>query len=202
MEKQAHSKERIQDKYNITTVFLTKFIFGNNFEILKKLGLVDSYTQDPQIMEILSLAENQRLLFILFKNNKYPHEELKKIILELAEVSVSAVFSYELVNDYCVVVLDFPEEFIKDYDKILEGKYSTLSLVFKSRFQPMIEVINENKQVIGKEYTIYYHIFNKTEWLKGKLMDRLGLAEISDNMELWSKPVEKDLIFNIKNIIK
>jgi len=201
MEKQAHSEIRIQDKYNITTLFLTRFIFGNNFEVLKKIGLVDTYTQDPTIMDMIKLNENQRLLFILFKNKKMAHEEMKKIVLELAEVQVSAVFSYELVNEHCVVVLDFPEVFVEDYDNVLSGRYSKLSIDFKSKFPPIIEV-TENKKVIGKEYTIYYHIFNKTQWLKDKLMDRLGLMELSDNLELWSKPGEKDLIFNIQNILK
>jgi len=201
MEKQAHSSERIQDKYNITTLFLTKFIFGNNFEILKKIGLVDSYTQDPTIMDMIKLNNNQRLLFILLKNKKMSHEELKKIVVELAEVPVSSVFSYELVNEHVVIVLDFPEQFIDDYDNVLQGRYSKLSDNFKRAFPATIEV-TEDKKVIGKEYTIYYHIFNKTQWLKNQWMDKLGLMELSDNLELWSKPNEKDLIFNIQNIIK
>lgn len=201
MEKQVHSSDRIQDKYNITTLFLTKFIFGNNFELLKKIGLVDTYTQDPSIMEMITLNEKQRLLFILFKNKKMSHEEMKKIVLELVEIPVSAVFSYELVNEHCIVVLDFPDLFIEDYDNVLQGKYSKLSNRFKSKFPSTIEV-TEDKKVIGKEYTIYYHIFNKTQWLKDRWMDRLGLMELSDNLELWRIPEEKDLIFNIENIIK
>ena len=206
MEKQVHFENELerqkQDKFNKITTFLGKFIFGQNFDMLKKVGLIDCYTSDPQIMEILQLNENQRFLFILFKNKKLNLEEIKKVVTALSTVPVDVVFSYELVNDYSMVVLDFPVEFVPDYDHIVNGKYSKLSDQFKVVFPETREVFNEKKQRLGKEYTLYYHIFNKTEWLKNFWMERLGLVELDEKLELWSPPTQKeDLIFDVNNIL-
>ena len=191
-----------QEKFNKITVFLTKFIFGDNFDMLRKVGFVDSYTSDPSIMSILTLSENQRLLFLLFKNNKMNLTQINKVVKDLAVVPVDTVFSYELVNDYAIIVIDFPEKYTVDYDNIVNGKYSKLTDSFKDKFPISREVFNSKKERIGKEYTIYYHIFNKTDWLKNFWMERLHLIELDDKLELWQKPDENDLIFNLKNIIK
>lgn len=202
MEKQTSSntEQEKQDKFNKTTVFLTKFIFGNNFDMLKKTGFIDSYTSEPEIMKILTLNENQRFLFLLFKNNKLKTEEMKQIVSDLAIVPVQIVFSYELINDYSMIVIDFPEKYTKDYDHVVNGMYSKLSEEFKEKFPITRDVFNDKKVRIGKEYTIYYHIFNKTEWLKDFWMERLNLIELDDKLELWEKPNESDLVFDIKKI--
>jgi hypothetical protein len=206
MEKQVHSNQQerinnLQDKFNNITTFLTKFIFQGNFDMLKKSGYIDAYTSDPEIMNILELTQRQRFLFLLFKNKKLNLEDLKKITTSLALVPVDVVFSYELVNDYSMIVLEFPDRFVEDFDHIIEGRFSKLSDSFKDRFDMTREVINTKGQVMGKEYTLYYHIFNKTQWLKDFWLDRLGLCELDPKLELWEKPSEKDKIFNIKTII-
>lgn len=203
MEKQEHSDEikLKQDNFNITTTFLGKFIFGNNFDMLKKVGLIDCFVSDPEIMEILKNCENQRFLFLLFKNKKLNLDEIKKIVKSLTTVPVDVVFTYELVNDYSMVVLDFPIEFVGDFDNIVAGRYSKLSEQFKIVFPQTRDVLNEKKQRLGMEYTLYYQIFNKTDWLKDFWCKRLGLIELDDKLELWEKPRDADLVFNVKNII-
>lgn len=203
MEKQVNSniEQEKQQMFNKTTVFLTKFIFGDNFDMMKKAGFIDSYTSDPNIMNILTLGQNQRLLFLLFKNKKIGLEQMKKIVTDLAAIPVQIVFSYELVNDYSMIVVDFPEKYIQDYDFITQGKYSKLSDSFKDKFPVSREVSNSKGQRMGREYTIYYHIFNKTDWLKNVLMERLGLMELDDKLELWSSPDQTDLIFNVTKIM-
>lgn len=204
MEKQVSSNTEsvTQDRYNKVTVFLTKFMFGDKFEMLRKLGFVDSYTQDPQIMNILTLGQNQRLLFLLFKNKKLGVSDIKRVILELASVPIQVVFSYELINDYLMIVIDFPESFTQDYDHIVKGKFSKLSQPFRDQFPVSVDVVNEKGYRVGREYTLYYHIFNKTEWLKNFWMERLGLCELDDKLELWHSPDEKDLVFNLKTLMK
>jgi hypothetical protein len=190
-----------QTKFNKITVFLTKFIFGDNFEFFKKIGYVDSYVSDPEISNTITLGENQRLLFILFKNKKLGAQDIKKVIQELMEIPVQVVFSYELVNDYFMVVIDFPEQFTIDFDFIVKGQYSKLSKEFMKRFPSAIDVVNEQGQRVGKEYTLYYHIFNKTQWLKDFWIRKLDLFELDDRLELWGKPDNRDLVFD-KNILK
>lgn len=204
MEKQENSKiEDIkQGFFNKTTVFLTKFIFGDNFDMLKKLGFKDSYICDPDINSILTLNENQRFLFLLFNNDKMSSNNLKKVINDLFSVPCQIVFSYELVNDYCMIVLDFPEKHISDYDNIVKGSYSKLSDSFKDKFPISRDVFNSKNIRVGKERTIYYHIFNKTEWLKNFWMEKLDLIELDDKLELWQQPGDSDLIFDIKKLFK
>lgn len=203
MEKQVNSNtQEQQDKFNKTTVFLAKFIFGDNFDMMKKVGFIDSYTSDPEIMNILTLAENQRLLFLLFKNKKLTLKDMKQIVTDMATVPVQIVFSYELVNDYAMVVIDFPTDYISDFDDVVAGRYSKLSEGFKSRFPLTRDVFNTRKIRVGMEHTIYHHIFNKTQWLKDFWMKRLDLIELDDKMELWQQPDKTDLIFEVKNILK
>lgn len=206
MEKQVHSNQEekinsLTDKFNKTTVFLTKFIFQDSFDMIKKSGYVDAYISDPEIMNILQLTERQRFLFLLFRNKKLNLEDLKRITTSLAAVPVEIVFSYELVNDYSMIVIEFPERFVDDFDHVVKGNYSKLSQSFKDRFPVTREALNTKGQVMGKEYTLYYHIFNKTQWLKDFWMERLGLCELDPRLELWEIPSETDLTFNIQNIL-
>lgn len=203
MQKQVLSKEeeQIQDKFNKISIFITKFLFRDNLDSLKKAGFMDSFVQDPTIGDVITQEDHQRFLFLLFKNKKMSVSQLEKIVLEMAVVPVKSVISYELVNDYSMIVLEFPEEFISDYDNVVQGRYSKLSDKYKSGFPNTRDVFNSKKERLGAEYTIYHHVFNKTDWLKEFWMKKLNLAEIDDALELWTKPYEEDLIFNIKTIL-
>lgn len=203
MQKQVLSKEeeKIQDKFNKISIFISKFLFRDNLDSLKKAGFQDSFIQDPTIGDVITREDHQRFLFLLFKNKKMSVQELEKIVLDMAVVPVESVISYELVNDYSMVVLEFPEKFISDYDNVVHGKYSKLSEEYKKGFPDTRDVFNSEKKRIGAEYTIYHHVFNKTNWLKEFWKEKLNLAEIDDNLELWTKPYEEDLIFNVKTII-
>lgn len=206
MEKQVYSNQEekaknFQGKFNRITTFLGKPIFQENFDIIKKAGFVNAYTSDPEIMELLTLSSNQRFLFLLFKNKKMNLEELKKIVSTLAQIPVEVVFAYELVNDYSMIVVEYPDKYLYDYDHVVKGEYSKLSQSFKDKF-PMTKDINSPNGVwMAKEYTLYHHIFNKTEWLKNFWLERLGLQDLSEKMEYWTQPDQEDLIFQIKSII-
>lgn len=182
---------------------MTRFLFDTNFEAFKKCGFVDSFIEDPDKMEILSAnaSEDRNLLFLLFKNTKLATKDVEQIIQMLAVRKVKIVFSYELINDHFMVVVEFPKYFTKDFSLVVAGKYSKLSEEFKKEFPKTKDVYNNKKQRIGKEYTIYYHIFNKTEWLKNYWLKKLNLVELDDNVELWQQPDKKDLVFDIQNII-
>ena len=208
MEKQVNSNTAIEHKFNKTTVFLTKFIFGDNFDMMKKIGFIDTYISDPEIDKMFNIDgdqkifdKNQRVLFLLFKNKKLPAKDIKKIVTDLALVPIYIYFSYELINDYSMIVIDFPEKYIPDYDHFINGMYSKFSQSFKDKFPVARDVFNAKNIKIGKEYTLYHHVFNKTEWLKNFWMERLGLMELDEKLELWEKADNKDLIFDVSKII-
>lgn len=196
MEKQVSSNE----KFNKTSTFLTKFIFNENFDSLKKAGFVNSYICDPNIQPLLAPTTPTRFLYLLFKNSKIKVEDINIVVETLVQVKAKIVFSYELVNDYLMVVLQWPPEFVKDFDLVIEGAYSKLSPAFKDGFPATKNVYNDKKKYIGKEYSIYHHIFNKTDWLKNFWKNKLNLVELSDDLELWDKPEQKDLTFDVKTL--
>lgn len=205
MEKQENSKD-IHEKFNKISAFLTKFIFKENFDSLKKAGFIDSFISDPEITKIMNEIdikdiENRRFLFLLFNNKKLNKDDVTKIVNTLG-THERHIYSYDLINDYFMVVIEFPQEFVKDYDLILQGKYSKLSEEFKKSFPETKPVFNSSNIKIGLEYTIYYHIFNKTEWLNNFWLKKLNLVELDKNLELWEKPKENDIIFNINKLIK
>jgi hypothetical protein len=201
MEKQESSKEKLyQEKFNKVTVFLAKFLFKENFDMLKKAGYVDSYINDPSL-ELKDAFEKQKLLFLLFKNKKLNLENLKQLVTDFTTIPLDFIMSYELVNDYSMIIVEYPKNFYQDYDNLIKGKYSKLSQEFKDGFPSVVDVFNSEKVRIGREYTMYYHVFNKTQWLKDIWLERLGFIELDDNLELWQKPDENDLFFNLKTII-
>jgi len=173
-------------------VFLIPSLFTFNF-----------FTEDKKTIPDKSLFfdEKDKVLFLLF-NNKNTLQENLNIINNLMLDPVDVKHSYNLVGNYSMVVLKFPEEFNNDYNNILLGKYSKLSEKFKKRFPETQDAFNSKNVKIGTEHTIYYHIFNKTEWLKNIWLTRLGLIELENTLELWDKPEVSDMEFDIKQIIK
>lgn len=190
-------------KHNKISLFLTRFLFGNNMDYLRKSGYIDSFIKDKNINEeLLNLKDEDRSLFLLFKNNKLKIDDIIEIIRNISHTYLDIRYFYELIDNYVMIVIDYPSKYIKDYDNIINGKYSKLSEKFKNTFPETEDVLNEKKIRIGKRHTIYYHIFNKTEWLQNYWKTKLNLIELDDNLELWTKPLEEDLVFNIKNYIK
>lgn len=201
MEKLGQSKEesKIQEGFNKITVFLGRFVFNTSLDTIKKTGLINCYCKDEQYSDLISKETKQELLYVLFKNKKLSKEQIEKILISVSNSKLKVLHSYELIEDHFMIVLEFPKNFTEDYHNLVEGKYSKLSKEFKKAFPETKPLYNKEGKEIAKEYTLYYHIYNKTKWLKNFWMERLGLAEISENLELWSKPSEEDLVFNIKN---
>lgn len=190
-------------KHNKISLFLSRFIFNGNMDLLRKSGFIDSYIKDKNVGEDLLLVDsNTRLLFLLFKNNKLKMSEIIQIIRDLNIINVNIRYSYELINNYFMIVVDFPKKFNEDYDNVVKGRYSKLSEEFKEGFPQTEDVLNENKARMGKRYTIYHHIFERTEWIQEYWKKRLGLMELDENLELWGRPLEIDMEFDIKQLIK
>lgn len=190
-------------KHNKISLFLSRFIFNGNMDILRKSGFIDSYIKDKNIdQDLLLVDSNTRLLFLLFKNNKMKMSEIIEIIKELSVININIRYSYELINNYFMIVVDFPKEFNQDYDNVIKGRYSKLSEDFKKAFPQTEDVVSENKVRMGKRYTIYHHIFERTEWLQNFWMQKLGLIELDYNLELWGRPLEADLEFDIEELFK
>lgn len=94
-----------------------------------------------------------------------------------------------------ILVFRVPAKFDIDYLLVLNGAYSKTSPDFKSCFQ-----LKEYKMDAGGQYeknsvggyvtehTAYYHIFNRTDYWRNKIIERLGDSVIlPKNAELYDK---------------
>lgn len=95
-----------------------------------------------------------------------------------------------------LMVYRVPKRFLRDYELFLEGKYSKLSPEYRRCFQMEQFKLDAHDRPIKeqgryvKEYTDFYHIFNRTEYIKDIWKERLGYRadeHILDDMELYSK---------------
>jgi len=102
-----------------------------------------------------------------------------------------------------VLVFRVPARFDTDYLLFLNGAYSLTSPDFKACFQLWTYKMDANGQFPKnsnggyiKEYTPYYHIFNKTEEWRNKLLERLGEdTKIPKGSELYQKcDIEKETL--------
>lgn len=132
------------------------------------------------------------VMYLVFKPQKFT---LSFYLFTLnMEKSVNYVETIDAPGSV-VIVYRVPARFDTDYLLFLNGAYSLTSLDFKACFQLRKYKFNEKGEVmktsvgaLETEYTIYYHIFNKTEELRQKLLDVIGHdTRLPRNAELYEK---------------
>lgn len=107
------------------------------------------------------------------------------------------------IPDGIVLVYKVPVKFGTDFILFLNGAYSLTSPDFKSCFQLVKYKMDTNgafiKTPIGAyetEKTMYYHIFNKTDYLRNQWKEALGDdIKMPKDMELYQKcNIEKETL--------
>jgi len=147
---------------------------------LKKYNFINLYLGEEQYVD--------NKLYLLFEGESaYEYADYLKYTHHLY------VDSYFL-DKKTMIVFNVPREFEKDYKYFIEGKYSKFSNSFKDLFPKTSNVYDNLGVFLNKEHTIYYHIFNRSEWLKETWMEKLKINEIPEDLELWDKPnIEKEV---------
>jgi len=113
-------------------------------------------------------------VFILHSNYQDKHFKLFESILESNEHFVN---SYDIVNSFFgVKVYKIPDDFIAAYKSFLESKYSeycmaSRGMCFRYNLLP--------------ESRILHHVFSKSEELRNKKSEYLGI-DLPEDAELWS----------------
>lgn len=142
-------------------------------------------------------------LFVVFKFKDYM-EETQKFIAALQR-NPNFVETQELTGGRTLFVYKIPDQYIKDYELFLEGKYSKFSKDYKSNFPMKVYVTNSKGSLImnaetGRfmiEDSVFYHIFNRTDYLKKIYKDFLSSNEYDEIElpdELYDKYIEKEEI--------
>lgn len=94
-----------------------------------------------------------------------------------------------------ILVYKVPSKFGSDYLLVLNGAYSLTSPDFKGCFQMRDYKIDEKGNLMKTpsgsyitEHSTYYHVFNKTEYLRAKWIETLGEGtRLPKDMELYEK---------------
>jgi hypothetical protein len=182
---------------NASTLFLLQGI-GLDVKELNRYGFISAFIDD-----INHNIKYESSVFLLFQ----PHEleDLQQFIRKEYKRTELIREDYDYEDGYTVLAYSFPSKFFPDYEKFLMGEYSKFSDEYKNLF-PKYEVITDDKNIPKKTYSLYYHVFTKSNAFKKYFEDKLGVA-LDEDQEVWSSPdlVKKDkldieFVKNFKNI--
>lgn len=177
---------KVEKKDNVSTTML--------FPCLKiKQDLVSQFPKfgfDATYLYCPKYYYDFNVMYIVFKP-----EFTLPFHLFLTELEKNVNF-IETIDEAGVVILVYriPPKFGIDYLLFLNGAYSRTSPDFKACFQLKVYKQGANGEYLKTptgsyqtEYTIYYHIFNKTDFLRNRWMDTLEVARLPKDMELYDK---------------
>lgn len=184
-------------KDNVSKVFLfpgievkddLKFKF-NSF------GFINTYLQ------VQPLTYPYPVIFLLFKPESF-NIDFNNFVSEIQK-NPNFIEIVDLFNGRILMTFRVPKKFTKDYYTFLEGKYSKLSAAFKSCFSMEKIKVDEKKQPIKKngklekEPTNYYHIFNRTQFMKEHIKTKYNVDDdVVENIEFYDKqdPEQETLV--------
>jgi len=178
------------DKITTSTLF---FIRPLGFEVkkLKKIGFINAFLEDSSYN-----IKYENAIYLLFKIEEGKEIEFDDFFNSVIESNFPLLLDeYAVGEEHVMLVFEFPKEFLKDKELVLEGKYSKLSAEFKELFPDFVESIVDG--ILIRDYSIYYRIFNKTEDLKTYIEETLGV-KLEKDSEVWGIPNLEKEIFNNK----
>lgn len=169
--------EKQELKANCTTMFLLAGIGLGRRNILK-YGFISAFIDDKD-----HDPHYEDSIYVLFKPQEIEGFS-QFMVMEIAKPIFIEDYDYE--GGYVVLVYKFPNEYLQEYKLFKDGKYSKFRKKYISLFPETIQ-FEENGATIT-EYSLHFHIFNKTEAIKKLWERRLGDDIFSEDMEMWSSP--------------
>ncbi|HSH51277.1 MAG TPA: hypothetical protein VK982_06105 [Bacteroidales bacterium] len=139
---------------------------------------------------------NDSYVTTYIKDNRFPFLENQIILVynkqqELIEANKNINSMLKGFTEEHVYYIDIPEEFVKDYKYVLQGRYSELSSKAKEKIIKFWNVTS---------LSIIYGILYKTELAKVLYLTNIYKGSISPNinlnLEYWPKPnLSEETIF-------
>lgn len=157
---------------NRTTSYILPCLEGD-----KNLFYVDHYLINPY------LSENLTYLYLLYRFNT--HESYKKMESSLTKHKQFVSFSDE-ISSYVVFKFKIPEEYHKDCELFMQGKYSKFSAKLKKRIQQF------NK--FDRKQSIIQTIFKDQE--RKIMLEKALSVSIPETIDLDSRPSSSLEIWN------
>jgi len=178
-------EETQEVKKTCTTIFLLPGIGLKRMNLLKH-GFISSYIDDKN-----HDIHYKNSVYVLYKPEQI--EEFQKFLQSEYRRTPLLIDDYDYPGGYVVTVYKFPDEFMKEYNLFLEGKYSKFSKKYIDLFPVRVEVFDPKAGVTKEKFSLQYHIFERTSAIRRYWEDRLGFkeGELPEDLEYWSIP-EKD----------
>lgn len=179
-------------KENVSTVFLLPGI-----EIKNELkNMFYTFGFENTFLTCPPLSYPFEVLYLLFRPQVIDYEFIR--FAEELQKNPCFIETIDCSKGRVLFVYRVPKRFRRDYELFLEGKYSKLSAEYKKCFQmeqfkcdAQGRPMKDNGRYV-KEYTDFYHIFNRTDHVKTVWMERLGYTDTSilDDMEMYDRQDE------------
>lgn len=178
IKKQNNSFTCIQENVTKTAQFIMP-VLNNNYE----------YYDFGESFYNAYLSEDYHSLYLVYKFiNSEKYLEVEELLREHEYFEEILDPSPELV----IIKLSIPKLFWKDVNKIMEGKYSTISTAMKAKIC-LFHRFGSN----SKTYRMLY----KEDSFRIEMSKKLQ-CDIPKEIDLVSKPILKDEIWNSTNILK
>jgi|DewCreStandDraft_4_1066084.scaffolds.fasta_scaffold190575_2 hypothetical protein len=174
----------------ISTLFLMPTI-GLRKCIVAPYGFINAYIRDKD------KPEYNGNIHLLFKPQN--QELINEFILVEKTRTDLFLTSYDYFNMHYVLVYKIDKKWEKDYEKIVNGKYSKLSNEYK-KLIPNRVMVNDGKS-FRLLRSLQGDILNRSEVLRNALEKELGVT-IDPKSELWEKWNDEKETLDINKIIK
>lgn len=153
-----------------------------------RFGFVNTYLTCDQ------LSYPYNVIYLLFKPKDLDLEFYT--FTKNMEKNPNFIEAIDLGQNKVVLIYRIPKRFKQDYGLFLEGKYSKLSKDFQSCFAlEELKRDDQGKPILDggryvKEPSRFFHIFNRTEWLKDRWKLKLyGTTDKDGNQFIHPKDV-------------
>lgn len=158
----------------------------DNSQLVNIYGYINSYVKDIDHVTVLD-----RPIYLLFKPKDL---SVFGEFVEEQYIEGNLKEDYDYPNGYTVLLYEFPEKFLDDYNKIIIGKYSQVSEEYKKLF-PIKN--GQGMKLIARA------ILDRDKDLRATRAEEFGmrLDEWGEDWELWKMfEIEKETL-NINKIL-
>jgi hypothetical protein len=163
-----------------------------NSKLIKNLGFINAFTSDKYHENDLECP-----LYLLFQYK----DDSQRILLNdfiQGEYEVGLLIQdYDYPEEHVVLLYTYPDIFKEDYKRIIEGKYSKVSMGFRTLFPETYKEYGKTKK------TLTNHVFNRTPEFQKEREEDLALDPgFLDDVELWEPFDEKREQLDINKYLK
>jgi len=166
--------ERLLVLKDLTTIFFSRILFKEIYDFNESniLGVKHKHCQVGFIKCMLS--ENHGELFMFYNSDGHYtdpiHKNYWQVLYDFIKASDLFIEEYKLSDKHYIFKVRFLKQYLKDYDLILEGKYSKLSKSYMSYYPGTDSLLyhlhyktSDIKEGYSKKFKVPVKAFNDVE---------------------------------------